>query len=350
MDELLDLLTHPEAATFLRAVRAAPADDTTRLVFADWLDEHGAPDFARWVRTQCLAPDSDDEAAQWQDRWADEFRAAFAGLHAPPRYESPESMGVRRGFVETAVCATAEWGEHGPALVRHPLAVVRDVRLSNARPDSVNGEFYWYSTTGYAWGGLLPEGLWHVLANEGAAAPLAPDPDLPIVGLAYPTEAEAQAALTRGALRFAWAAGDPPAPAGAPADSAHGFHQLLDAAPADHALRGAFADWLAARGDPRGGGFRALADTRRAPSPRGGGWVWDWNRFPAWERKMRLPPRDPDDVDSDGMTRHCLPQPWFEHLGADTFPTRRAAEWAAIRAWFALPTGTRNDVLNAAGV
>ena len=38
---------------FLRAIRANPDDDTTRLVFADWLDEHGEPERAEFIRVQC---------------------------------------------------------------------------------------------------------------------------------------------------------------------------------------------------------------------------------------------------------------------------------------------------------
>jgi uncharacterized protein (TIGR02996 family) len=38
----------------LEAIRAAPADDAPRLVYADWLDEHGDPDRAEFIRLQCL--------------------------------------------------------------------------------------------------------------------------------------------------------------------------------------------------------------------------------------------------------------------------------------------------------
>jgi uncharacterized protein (TIGR02996 family) len=37
-------------AAFLEALKAAPADDTTRLVFADWLDENGRPLEAEYLR------------------------------------------------------------------------------------------------------------------------------------------------------------------------------------------------------------------------------------------------------------------------------------------------------------
>lgn len=35
------------------AILAAPDDDTPRLVFADWLDEHGEPERAEFIRVQC---------------------------------------------------------------------------------------------------------------------------------------------------------------------------------------------------------------------------------------------------------------------------------------------------------
>jgi uncharacterized protein (TIGR02996 family) len=41
-----------DRASFLRAIRASPDDDTLRLVFADWLDEHGEPALAEFVRVQ----------------------------------------------------------------------------------------------------------------------------------------------------------------------------------------------------------------------------------------------------------------------------------------------------------
>lgn len=38
---------------FVKAIRANPDDDTARLVFADWYEEHGQPDRAAYVRTAC---------------------------------------------------------------------------------------------------------------------------------------------------------------------------------------------------------------------------------------------------------------------------------------------------------
>ena len=47
-----------ERESFLRAICDSPDDDTPRLVFADWLEEHGEPERAEFIRLQCaLAAD-----------------------------------------------------------------------------------------------------------------------------------------------------------------------------------------------------------------------------------------------------------------------------------------------------
>src|SRR5262249_4725627 len=46
----------PEAATraaFLADIRADPDDDAPRLIYADWLHEHGDADRAEFIRLQC---------------------------------------------------------------------------------------------------------------------------------------------------------------------------------------------------------------------------------------------------------------------------------------------------------
>src|SRR3954463_15201453 len=44
-------MTSEEA--FVQAILADPEDDTPRLVFADWLDEHGQHARAEFIRLQC---------------------------------------------------------------------------------------------------------------------------------------------------------------------------------------------------------------------------------------------------------------------------------------------------------
>ena len=44
---------HPEADAFLDAIFDHPNDDTPRLVYADWLQEHGEEPLAEFVRARC---------------------------------------------------------------------------------------------------------------------------------------------------------------------------------------------------------------------------------------------------------------------------------------------------------
>ena len=44
-----------ERAAFVSAILDNPADDTVRLVFADWLEEHGEPERAEFIRCQIEA-------------------------------------------------------------------------------------------------------------------------------------------------------------------------------------------------------------------------------------------------------------------------------------------------------
>ena len=92
-------MTHAEA--FLQAIVADPDDDAPRLVFADWLDDHGDADRAAFIRAQVrlarLAPkgpdrlDLEDEADDLQRRHPE-----WAG-RLP---ELARAWEFRRGFVE----------------------------------------------------------------------------------------------------------------------------------------------------------------------------------------------------------------------------------------------------------
>ena len=42
-----------EEAEFIKAIARAPDDDSVRMVYADWLDEHGDPNRAEFIRIQC---------------------------------------------------------------------------------------------------------------------------------------------------------------------------------------------------------------------------------------------------------------------------------------------------------
>ena len=99
----------------LAAIRAAPDDDAPRLVYADWLDEHGDPDRAEFIRLQIeidpyRRPDSD------LDRW----RRATIDLHLhldrPVPADFPEPMhryaALARREAEILKARRSEW--YGP--------------------------------------------------------------------------------------------------------------------------------------------------------------------------------------------------------------------------------------------
>src|SRR5438876_11796716 len=60
-----------DADAFLRLILAEPDADGPRLIFADWLDEHGDPARAEFVRVQCALahlPDGDKRAPTLKER------------------------------------------------------------------------------------------------------------------------------------------------------------------------------------------------------------------------------------------------------------------------------------------
>src|SRR5262249_5831659 len=104
---------------FLNAIAANPADDTARLAFADWLDEHDDPVRAEFIRVQIELGYADRKEPQHADLAArekellDAHRAQWLGpletVEAAGDYEAFEPT-FRRGFVESASI-------HGRALI-----------------------------------------------------------------------------------------------------------------------------------------------------------------------------------------------------------------------------------------
>src|SRR3954466_3476753 len=83
----------PDDDAFLRAILDHPDDDLPRLVYADWLDEHGDPGRAEVIRVQgerARLPEDDPRRADLEDR-----EAALLLAHEERwRQELPE--GARR--------------------------------------------------------------------------------------------------------------------------------------------------------------------------------------------------------------------------------------------------------------
>jgi uncharacterized protein (TIGR02996 family) len=120
-----------DADPFLAAIAARPDDDLPRLIFADWLDEHGRGDRAEFIRLQCaaargepaaLTPDARRRAADLEAAHRDEWLADLSHdvYHAA----------FRRGFAEHVVLPTAAFMAAGAALRRR--TPVRSVALLGA--------------------------------------------------------------------------------------------------------------------------------------------------------------------------------------------------------------------------
>jgi uncharacterized protein (TIGR02996 family) len=97
---------------FLEDIVEHPADDAPRLVYADWLDDHGRPERAEFIRLQCRRarlpadhPEQEQLAAREADLMTRYETSWRAGL---PELEGVTWEDFSRGFVEAASLASAE--------------------------------------------------------------------------------------------------------------------------------------------------------------------------------------------------------------------------------------------------
>jgi uncharacterized protein (TIGR02996 family) len=109
------------AEGFLQAILESPADDAPRLVYADWLDEHGDPDRAEFIRTQCKLA-----ALVEEDPRRGELEARERALLAENRRKWVQPLPgwarrqavFRRGFVEEVSGKASMFVKSAPALFR----------------------------------------------------------------------------------------------------------------------------------------------------------------------------------------------------------------------------------------
>jgi uncharacterized protein (TIGR02996 family) len=88
----------------LTAVFASPADDAPRLVYADWLDEHGQPERAEFIRVQCELARTDDPALRRRETELLAARLdALAGPLAAPHLRFRFERGWPVAFGHTGV-------------------------------------------------------------------------------------------------------------------------------------------------------------------------------------------------------------------------------------------------------
>jgi uncharacterized protein (TIGR02996 family) len=118
----------PDAKSFVAAIAAAPADDLPRLVFADWLDEHGEPDRAEFIRTQIQWHHADAEKRKQLDRRsADLFREHWPLWFGSFVLALDPNADLRRDFRRQSRNGAETLQYWGSA--RHPGSPVRTVQV-----------------------------------------------------------------------------------------------------------------------------------------------------------------------------------------------------------------------------
>jgi uncharacterized protein (TIGR02996 family) len=132
---------------FVAAICAAPADDRPRLVFADWLDEHGESAWAQYIRTLVGPAAARDAKPFWGWTTADPIRDAARGVVArwdPPLFAYLSAVdALVDEAAERVARASAEasrWGTIGdpapPTWVTNWAGVVDDMLRHQLRlPD-----------------------------------------------------------------------------------------------------------------------------------------------------------------------------------------------------------------------
>jgi uncharacterized protein (TIGR02996 family) len=159
-----------DRTAFVRAIAARPVDDLPRLVFADWLDEHGDPDRAEFIRLQCATA----RGESIDHRRMNDLEAAHRDTWLGSLGGSPLRAEFRRGFVEHVVVSATSFLAGGEALRRDtPL---RGVTLLGARrvlPELVRGSLLAGLSALHLTGGRLGDDGVRLLSSAPALAGLA---------------------------------------------------------------------------------------------------------------------------------------------------------------------------------
>jgi uncharacterized protein (TIGR02996 family) len=148
-DQEIYVMTHEEA--FIQAIRETPHDDAPRLIYADWLEEHGQADRAEFIRVQCqfarLTEDKPERSVlclraeellrrHW-DEWVGPLRAIvgpwrdrYGELWMGEEYHPDGLRRFQRGFVDALALDAESFLRHADSL-KH-LVPLRELRLWRA--------------------------------------------------------------------------------------------------------------------------------------------------------------------------------------------------------------------------
>lgn len=197
-------MNHEDA--FLRAICEEPWEDSHRLVFADWLSDHGEEDRASFIRAQCRLAAPWEQCAGGGECWQchcqrngwqhtngtcrcapawkalrrrgrellnehrkDWMPSAFfeAVVFGTPSPEEAANYlnGARwcRGFLEVVSLPLADFMTHADALFR--AAPLTGVRLTDRSPLPAEGGWWWFDRSAGDPVGrcILPAALWNFL-------------------------------------------------------------------------------------------------------------------------------------------------------------------------------------------
>jgi uncharacterized protein (TIGR02996 family) len=120
-----------ERAAFLYAICSNPADDVSRLVYADWLEEHGEGEQARFIRSHVLRLRGSHSLCQ--PKW---FRKYQCLIHANvwittsdvcvlvKRSRYIDNVTVNRGFISSIQVTPKNFGKYAPLFAKHPITSV----------------------------------------------------------------------------------------------------------------------------------------------------------------------------------------------------------------------------------
>jgi len=194
----IPMTTTATHAGFISDIIEHPDDDSIRLIYADYLEDHGDPERAAMVRMgrhteihvdsfgRLLSGVMNFKQSMVIREMIAELTANMTGL--------PSRIVVRRGFIAEVHAPLAVLEKHLPALVRqHPIGRVRVTDKEPAlQTDGAGYVYTWWKGSG-AIG--LPNALWDILTEPAHALfPHAKD---------YPAADAAHAALSEVMLRLA---------------------------------------------------------------------------------------------------------------------------------------------------
>ena len=185
-----ELFADPDWKAFLSAIRLCPHDDLARLAAADWLDEHGDNQFGMQIRQMI-------EYGLESRHHCPAIEMPCEGIDPLPGFDSPQGAYVlRRGMIDEVISSADEWLAYGPIIVRHPLACLTRVLITDLSPDTTRlkpGLLGWRR-------GTMPDPWFDRLAGWECIYPSDREP----IVVKWYTSSTSLPALSAACLAWAW--------------------------------------------------------------------------------------------------------------------------------------------------